>query len=227
MTTHLISVIGSSPGVGKSTLCRAVAEWLTGLGASVDHFEEADILTRSAFKPVAEEFVGGAVAVRPATLVECTRAYVAESLTEGKDYLVTDALLPFIPSLVAWGHDEATLVDVVEQLSRAVEPAQVTVVYVHDDPEKALRRAIEREGAAWEDWYVRKLADSPGTRAVHDLSSAAAHLRFEADLTRRLLAQTPWHVLNVDVGRRNAQEAYAHTRHRLLDVLELSGPPSA
>lgn len=34
MTAHLISVIGSSPGVGKSTSCRAVAEWLTGVGAS-------------------------------------------------------------------------------------------------------------------------------------------------------------------------------------------------
>ncbi|MGP3989854.1 hypothetical protein [Streptomyces sp. 3N207] len=219
MTMHLISVIGSSPGVGKSTLCRAVAEWLTSAGASVDHFEEADILKRPAFRPVAEEFAGGAATVRPATLVECTRAYVTESLAAGKDYLVTDALLPFIPSLVAWGHDEGTLVHVMEELSRAVEPAEVTVVYVHDDPEMALGRAIEREGNAWEDWYVQKLAGSPGTRAVHNLSSAAAHLRFEADLTRRLLAQTPWHVLTVDVGTLNAQEAYAHTQRHLMDVL--------
>lgn len=110
MTVRLISVIGSSPGVGKATLCRAVAEWLTDTGASVDHFEEADILTRAAFRPVAEEFADGAAAVQPSTLVECTRAYVAESLAAGKEYLVTDALLPFILSLVAWGHDETTLV---------------------------------------------------------------------------------------------------------------------
>ncbi|MFF8916930.1 hypothetical protein ACF08M_27330 [Streptomyces sp. NPDC015032] len=225
MAMHLISVIGSSPGVGKTTLCRAVAQWLTGVGASVDHFEEADILTRSAFRPVAEEFASETAAVQPATLVDCTRAYVAESLAAGTDYLVTDALLPFIPSLVAWGHDEGTLVQVMEDLSRAVEPAQVTVVYVHDNPETALRRAVEREGDAWEDWYVRKLADCPGTRAVHDLSSAAAHLRFEAALTRRLLAQTSWHVLNVNAGTLNAQEAYAHTQRHLMTVLELSGRP--
>src|SRR5437667_349801 len=83
---------------------QAVAKWLTSGGASVDHFEEADILTRPAFRPVAEEFAGGAGTVRPASLVECTRAYVTESLAAGRDYLVTDALLPFIPSLVAWGH---------------------------------------------------------------------------------------------------------------------------
>ncbi|MDQ1023742.1 hypothetical protein QF035_001324 [Streptomyces umbrinus] len=143
----MISVIGSSPGVGKSTLCRALADWPAGLGASIDHFEEADILARPAFRPVAEEFAGGAGAVRPETLVECTRAYVDESLAAGRDCLVTDALLPFVPSLVAWGHDESTLVQVMKDLTGAMEPADVTVVYVHDDPATALRRAVEREGA--------------------------------------------------------------------------------
>ncbi|MGY3681729.1 hypothetical protein [Streptomyces sp. TE33382] len=221
MTMHLISVIGNSPGVGKSTLCRAVADWLRSIGASVDHFEESDILTRPSFRPVADEFAGGASAVRPETLVACTRAYVTESLGAGKDRLVTDALLPFIPSLVAWGHDEATLVHVVDELTRAVKPAQVTVVYVHDDPDTALRRAVDREGAAWEDWYVARLAGSPGTRAVHDLTSAAAHLRSEADLTRRLLARTPWRLLTVDVGDLDAQEAFAHTRRHLAGFVHL------
>ncbi|RFC78469.1 hypothetical protein DXZ75_06980 [Streptomyces sp. AcE210] len=216
-----MSVIGSSPGVGKSTLCRAVTEWLTGTGASVDHFEEPDILTRAAFRPVAEEFAGGAGAVRPQTLVACTRAYIDESLRAGKDYLVTDALLPFIPSLVAWGHDEGALVQVMKELNRAVEPAHVTVVYVQDDPGTALGRAIEREGDAWGDWYVRKLAGSPGTRAVHDLASAATHLRAEETLTRRLLAQTPWRLLTVEVGARDAREAFAHARHLLTEALGL------
>lgn len=223
MTAHLISVIGSSPGVGKSTLCRAVAAWLAGTGASVDHFEEADILTRPAFRPVAEEFAGGAGSVSPETLVACTRAYVAQSLAAGTDYLVTDALLPFVPSLVAWGHDEPVLVRVVDDLTHAVEPAQVTVVYVHDDPETALRRAVEREGDAWETWYVNKLAASPGTRTVHDLPSAAAHLRHESALTTRLLAGTPWHVLTVDTGTLDAPDTYAFTRSHLTQVLGLPG----
>ncbi|RII13141.1 hypothetical protein DSC45_24455 [Streptomyces sp. YIM 130001] len=223
MVMRLISVIGSSPGVGKSTLCRAVAQWLAGTGAAVDHFEEADILTRPAFRPVAEEFAGGATDVRPATLVECTRAYVAESLAAGKDYLVTDALLPFVPSLVAWGHDEEALTQVMDDLTGAVAPADVTVVYVHDDPETALRRAVEREGDAWEDWYVTKLAGSPGTRSVHDLTSAATHLRYETALTRRLLARTGWDVLNVDTGTLDARAALAHVRSQLAGVSGLSG----
>ncbi|MFF5564383.1 hypothetical protein ACFY7Z_03575 [Streptomyces sp. NPDC012623] len=55
MPTHLISVIGTSPGVGTSTLCRALAEWPAGTGTSVE------------------------------TLVESTRAYVAESVASGID----------------------------------------------------------------------------------------------------------------------------------------------
>ncbi|MEV0320252.1 hypothetical protein ACIBKX_25230 [Streptomyces sp. NPDC050658] len=225
MTLRLVSVIGSSPGVGKSTLCRALAEWLGRAGASVDHFEEPEILTRPAFRPVAEEFAGGAASVRPATLVDCTRAYVDESLAAGRDYLVTDALLPFVPSLVAWGHEEPALVGIVAELAAAVEPAEVTVVYVHDDPAAALRRAVEREGADWADWYVGKLAASPGTRTVRDLDSAAAHLRFEADLTRRLLAGTPWRVLTVDAGTLDAEDASAFARHHLADGLGLTGLP--
>lgn len=217
MTVQLVSVIGNSPGVGKSTLCRGIAAALRAGGAEVDHFEEADILARAAFRPVAEEFAGGAGAVRPGTLVACVRAYVAEAVAAGADVLVTDALLPFVPSLVAWGHDEDTIAGVADDLVRAVAPAAVTVVYVHDDPEAALRRAVAREGDGWAEWYVAKLAASPGTREVRDLASAAAHLRGETELTRRVLARTPWRVVPVDAGRLDAEGAFAYARERLAE----------
>ncbi|MDQ1023743.1 hypothetical protein QF035_001325 [Streptomyces umbrinus] len=70
-----------------------------------------------------------------------------------------------------------------------------------------------------------ELASSPGTRSVHDLPSAAAHLRFEADLTRRLLALTPWQVLTVDAGTLDAAESFDHTRRRLTELLRLPTRP--
>ncbi|MFG2529352.1 hypothetical protein [Streptomyces sp. NPDC048516] len=219
MTRHLIAVAGNSPGVGKSTLCRSLAAWLGDTGATVDHFQEADILTRPAFRPVAEEFSDGSNSVRPETLVECTRAYLAESRAAGIDVLVTDALLPFIPSLVAWGHDEPSIAGVLHELTTAVEPTQVTVVYVHDDPATALRRALTREGPDWERWYLTKLAASPGTSSVHDLASAAAHLRREAALTLRLLATTPWNVITVDVADLDASRTADHVRHQLAGLI--------
>jgi hypothetical protein len=84
------------------------------------------------------------------------------------DVLVTDALIPFIPSLVAWGHDETAIAEVVRGVEAAVEPAEVTVVYLRDAPETALQRAVEREGPQWADWYLHKLSRSPGTRSVTD-----------------------------------------------------------
>ncbi|MEU9112967.1 hypothetical protein AB0D04_14565 [Streptomyces sp. NPDC048483] len=220
---HLISVIGNSPGVGKSTLCRTLATWLTDRGAKVDHFQEPDILTRPAFRPVAEEFADGTDSVRPETLIAATRAYVTGSRAAGLDVLVTDALIPFIPSLVAWGHDEASIARTLRDLTTALAPAQVTVVYVHDDPTAALRRAIEREDPDWEHWYLTKLHTSPGTRAVHDLPSAATHLRQEAALTQRLLSATPWTVIPVDATTRNAPQTAAYTRQQLLTLLDLPG----
>jgi thymidylate kinase len=225
---HLIAVLGSSPGVGKSTLCAALARWLTGTGAAVDHFEEADILTRPAFRPVAEEFADGSGRVRPETLVESTRAYVTQARADGTEVLITDALLPFIPSLVAWGHDEPTIARVIRDLETAVAPCQVTVIYLRDDPEAALRRAIEREGPQWEDWYLTKLRHSPGTASVHDLPSAAAHLRHESDLTHRLLSATPWAVITVHVTDRTAAQTETDTRHQLTTHLthHLATPPA-
>ncbi|WP_405409101.1 hypothetical protein [Streptomyces decoyicus] len=220
MTRHLIAVVGNSPGVGKSTLCHSLATWFANTGATVDHFREADILTRPAFRPVAEEFADGNNSVRPETLIESTRAYVAESRAAGIDVLVTDALLPFIPSLVAWGHDEPAIAQVLRELTTAVEPTPVTVVYVHDDPSTALHRAVVREGPAWESWYISKLAASPGTRSVHDLPSAAAHLRHEAALTLRLLTATPWNVITVDVTDLDASQTAAHVRHQLTALLD-------
>ncbi|KUL49360.1 hypothetical protein ADL22_08575 [Streptomyces sp. NRRL F-4489] len=219
-----MSVIGNSPGVGKSTLCRSLATWLAESGATVEHFAEADILTHPAFRPVAEEFGDGTGTVRPDTLVAATRAYVTGARAAGTDFLVTDALLPFIPSLVAWGHDEPAIAAVLADLAAAVHPTQVTVVYVQDDPATALRRAIDREGPAWADWYVSKLAASPGTRTVHDLDSAAAHLRHETALTERLLATTPWHVLPVHTTTRTPTQTATHTRTHLTPLLNLPNP---
>ncbi|BDH16174.1 hypothetical protein [Streptomyces hygroscopicus] len=222
MTRNLIAVVGNSPGVGKSTLCHSLATWIAHTGATVDHFREADILTRPAFRPVAEEFADGNNSVRPETLIESTRAYLTESRAAGIDVLVTDALLPFIPSLVAWGHDEPAITQVLRELTTAVEPTQVTVVYLHDDPSTALARAVVREGPAWESWYIAKLAASPGTRSVHDLPSAATHLRHEAALTLRLLAATPWNVITVDIADLDAPHTAAQVRHQLTHLLDVT-----
>jgi hypothetical protein len=224
MTTHWIAVMGNSPGVGKSTLCAALANWLRDAGAVVDHFEEAEILTRAQFRGVAEEFADGAGVVHPRTLVAATRSYVEHARGSGVDVLVTDALIPFVPSLVAWGHDEPAIAEIIRDLERAVEPTRVSVVYLRDDPGVALRRAIDREGPAWAEWYIGKLGRLPGTRSVVDLASAVEHLRREADVTLRLLAASRWDVVIADAGAADAEQTAQYVRERLRGPLQALVP---
>jgi hypothetical protein len=100
--TVFIAVLGAAPGVGKSTLCSGLAAALPG---RVDHFREEEILTRPAYAEVAAEFRAGGE-VRPSTLLAATSAFVGRC--DG-DFVVTDALFPYLPSLRAWGHSPAAL----------------------------------------------------------------------------------------------------------------------
>jgi hypothetical protein len=136
---------------------------------------------------------------------------------------LTDALFPFIPSLVAWGHDEATIAAVVTAAAGAISPTQITVVYLREDPATALARAVDREGQEWGQWYVDKLARWPGTRHVRDLESAADHLRWETNLTMRVLDRTPCRVITVDVHGRTAPEVERELLARAADLLGDAG----
>ncbi|WP_152360880.1 hypothetical protein [Microlunatus speluncae] len=211
--TRLISVIGS-PGVGKSTLSRALVERYATDGFVVDHFAEEQILTRPAFADVAAEFDGGAGSVRPETLVEATRGYLRQAERDGVDLLITDALLPFIPSLWAWGHDEDEITEIVLELARAAQPTEVIIIVLIDDPLTTLLRAAERESPEWLAWYIGKLHAAPGTTHVVDLETAAEHLRQEVELTRRVLRRSGWPVIELDAADRSPADlaSIAHAR---------------
>ncbi|MFF7176773.1 hypothetical protein ACIP8U_41105 [Streptomyces pseudovenezuelae] len=72
--TVLITAWGASPGVGKSTLCAGLSQWLAATGLQVDHFREEEILTRPQFAAVAEEFKAtGTVALK--TLISATAKF--------------------------------------------------------------------------------------------------------------------------------------------------------
>lgn len=189
--TVVVAVLGSTPGIGKSTLCAGLAAALADRGLSVDHFREEEILSRPAYASVAAEFRAGGV-VRPETLLAATADYMAGMTA---DVAVTDALLPYLPSLLAWGHRPAQLAGFLTALARIVRPV---VLYLDGDPLVALPRAAAREpNPGWLDWYVGKLAAATGG-TVHDLPTAAAHLRAERDLTLRLLAD--WDVHPIPAG---------------------------
>ena len=204
----LIAVAGAAPGVGKSTVCGRLCRHLAEAGLRVDHFREEEILTRPEFAPVAAEFTTAGV-VEPATLLTSMADYVATIEADGSDAAVTDALAPFVPSLVAWGHDEHTIGGFLDELATVLAPVRPVIVYLDGDPRRALRRAVEREQPGWLDWFVGKLAGHRVTPTVHDFDSACRYLDEERNTTLRLIAGRAWRVVVIEQADRLAPDEIA------------------
>ncbi|HEY9290245.1 MAG TPA: hypothetical protein VIP98_03095 [Microlunatus sp.] len=214
--TIIVAVIGG-PGSGKSTLCTALARHYIAAGQDVDHFEEQEILTRPDFSKVASEFANGAGSVAPQTLIAAFAQYVDRSLANDIDLVITDALIPFIPSLLVWGHSETQIEQVIAELEKVSATATVIVILLVGDPALTLPRAIDREGEGWFESYVHKLSRWPGASHVVDLSTAIDQLRHEADLSRRLVSRSTWELLEIDAT--SDPDTLIETAQRKLDAI--------
>lgn len=195
--TRLIAVTGSAPGVGKSTLCAALNGWLTGLGLRVDHFREEDIANRAEFAPLIAEFTTTGE-VRLATLLATTSDYLSAVRTAGFDFIVADSLVPFLHSLVAWGHGEQAMAGFLDELSAMLAALRPVLVYLDGDPAATLPRAVGREEPGWLDWLIAKFSRYRVNPAVHDFETACAYLRHQREVTLRLVGAQPWELVIID-----------------------------
>ncbi|WP_416961421.1 hypothetical protein [Streptomyces sp. Agncl-13] len=189
--TVLVSVWGAAPGVGKSTLCAGLSRSLAGAGLRVDHFREEEILSRPQFAAVAEEF-GATGAVGLETLLAATARFVESVLARGDDVVVADALVPFVPTLLAMGHGEEAIDAFMADLADVLAPVRPVVVFLDGDAGAALSRAGEREGPEWLGWYVGKLAAYEVSPPVSDLASAVTYLRRERAVTLGAVRRHGW-----------------------------------
>ena len=195
--TVLVTVWGAAPGIGKSTLCAGLSRSLAGAGLRVDHFREEEILSRSEFAAVAKEF-GATGAVGLGTLAAATERHVASALAGGDDVVVADALVPFVPTLLAMGHGEETIDAFMADLSGVLAPVRPVVVFLDGDAGAALSRAVEREGPEWLDWYVGKLAAYEVNPPVSDLASAVTYLGRERVVTLDVVRRHGWGLVVVE-----------------------------
>lgn len=197
--TVLIAVWGASPGVGKSTLCVGLSRWLADSGLRVDHFREEEILTRPQFAAVAADFKAtGGAALR--TLIEATAQFVDSVLTSGEDVVVADALVPFMPTLLAMGHGEKAIDAFMTDLTRVLAPVCPVMVFLDGNAEAALSRAERREGAQWLDWYIGKLAEYEVLPPVADVASAVKYLVREREMTLGMVERKPWGLVVIEPG---------------------------
>jgi thymidylate kinase len=193
----LIAVWGASPGIGKSTLCAGLERWLTGAGLRADHFREEEILTRPQYATVAREFQSAGT-VEPATLLAATRRYADSILAGGIDVAVADALMPFIPSLLAMGHSDQAINAFMSRLGQILAPLRPIMIFLDGDAATALSRAAAREDPGWLDWYVSKLARYQVDPPVHDAASAAQYLRRERAVTLSAARRHDWDLIVIE-----------------------------
>lgn len=193
----LIAVWGASPGIGKSTLCAGLARWLAGAGLQADHFQEEEVLTRPQYAEVAREFQAAAT-VESATLLAATRLFADSILASGADAAVTDALMPYIPTLLAMGHSDDAIDAFMSSLDQVLAPLRPVMVFLDGDASTALSRAAAREEPGWLDWYIGKLARYQVNPPVHDAASAARYLRRERAVTLSAARHHDWDLIVIE-----------------------------
>jgi hypothetical protein len=201
-------------------LCAGLARWLAGTGLQVDHFAEEEILTRPQFAEVAELFLATG-RVEPAMLLATASRFAGSVVAAGVDVVVADALVPFVPSLLAMGGSDQEVSAFVAELTGLLAPVQPVLVFLDGNTETALARAVAREEPGWLAWYTGKLAGYGLMPKAGDLPAAAGYLEHERALTLSAARQSGWTVITI--GRatelapaeilRNAQQPLS----RLLD----------
>jgi thymidylate kinase len=195
--TVLIAVTGAAPGVGKSTICAGLHRRLADTGMSTELFAEEDIFTRSEFAGMAAEFEATGVVDRRTILASMSN-YMSAIETAAPDAAVTDSLLPFVHSLLAWGLADEAIADFLAKLAKLLGPVHPVIIYLDADPRIALKRAAGREEPGWLDWFIGKLVRCHVQPAVSDFETACAYLERERETTLRLLRGGGWHVIVVD-----------------------------
>jgi thymidylate kinase len=217
----LIAVWGAAPGIGKSTVCAGLARWLTEAGLKVDHFAEEEIVTRSQFAEVARHFKATG-AVEPGTLLAASSRFARSVVGDDIDVVVADALVPFVPTLLAARCSEEKVCQLVAEITVALAPVEPVLLFLEGDPAAALARAAAREDPGWLAWYTSKLARYGLTPEPGDLGSAVTYLERERTVTLAAARRAGWSVIGIaGATELPADEVLQRARHRLSEAVKM------
>jgi hypothetical protein len=211
-------VTGAAPGLGKSTMARCLGDRLDLNGREVVVFLEAMIAERDEFADVMSSFRSTGIA-SGAALVEATRRFAATYRGGSPAIVIQDMLLPYLPSLLAWGFLDSEIADLFAQIAAVCSGIQLVQVHLDGSPALSVPRAVEREEPPWLDWEIAKVSRyADATAPVTDLASLVEYFEGARRRTRKLLAEAPWPVIVVDVdhGHDRAIDDAANELNRIL-----------
>ncbi len=147
---------------------------------------------------MAASFLGSGY-VDAAALVHATLRYLTAAAEAGVEIVVMDTLIPYVPSLLAFGYSEARIATIIDELAAGTAGMELVAVFLDGDPWPALARAAAREDPRWLGWYAGKLARYGLLASPEpDLDTLTAYLTREREITLRVLLAQPWPLLVVD-----------------------------
>lgn len=160
--------------------------------------------------------------MRPDALLVGTARFVDSVLAHEVQVVVADALLPYLPSLLAMGLCEGQIDGFMIELDRILAPVRTVLVFLDGDPAVALSRAAARERPDWLEWYVAKLARYGVAPPVRDVASAIEYLRRERAATLRAAHRQGWPVALIErATERDPADVLGAAQHLLRPWLPL------
>lgn len=179
-------------------MTRHLGDRLDAGGREVVVFLESMIGEREEFAEVMSSFRATGSATR-AALLAATRRF-ADSYRAGPPAVVIqDMLLPYLPSLLAWGFSDTEIVELFGDVAAACSGIELIQVHLDGSPKLSLQRAVDREDSSWLSWMIAKVsryADAP--TPLTDLPSLVDYFEGARQRTHRLLAEAPWPVVVID-----------------------------
>jgi len=197
-----VMVAGASPGLGKSTVTRGLGDHLSGDGREVVVFLEAMIGERDEFADVMASFRANGAASR-GVLTEAARR-LADTYRDGAAVVVQDMVLPYTPSLLAWGFSDSEIIEMFNEIATACSGIRLIQLHLDGSPAASLPRAVAREDPSWLAWMTAKVSKyADATAPVSDLTALVEYFDRASRRTLTLLGKAPWPVviINSDRGR--------------------------
>jgi hypothetical protein len=128
--------------------------------------------------------------------------------------MVADALMLYVPSLLAMGHGDQAISTFADDLAGLRAPFRAVLIFLGGNAGMALSLAAAREGLGWLDWYTGKLAGYRVEPEVHAAASVAEYLRRERAVTLSMASRQYWGQIVIghatELARDAVQQAARH-----------------
>lgn len=196
----LLLVYGPGSGYGKSTLSRALADWLKSEGNTGRLYLEEAVLEEAAFSEYVDrvrEGRGDDIGV----LLESCEKFVEELRRRDADVVVLDSILPCWDWLYSAGVSDEVVFEFTERLSDLLSDMSPILLFIEGDVDVVVERAVEERGVTWATELATKRTDG------HDVNALRTYFRELRAGAERAKSRWSYPIVEVDTVGQDLESA--------------------